>query len=70
MEKPETAGKYTKPERDHFNNVLGPGAAVALESLRKKVGIRLKVTRHNDAPDPLDASGSTIVPPDEASSRA
>jgi hypothetical protein len=39
-------GRYAASERKHFIQVLGPGAAVALESLRKRVGTRLKVTRH------------------------
>lgn len=66
---PEATGKYTKQERGHFNDALGPGAAVALESLRKQTGIRLKVTRHGNIPDLLDASGSTIGTPDETSPR-
>jgi len=66
---PETTGRYTKEERGHFNETLGPDAAVALESLRRQTGICLKVTRHKEIPDLLDASGSTIGLPDETSLR-
>lgn len=46
---PKETGKYTKAEREHFKEMLGPGAAVAFESLRKQAGIRLKITRHEHA---------------------
>lgn len=37
--------KYTKAEREEFIEQFGPGAAVALESLRKQAGIKIKATR-------------------------
>ncbi len=49
-EQPETPeapkGRYTRDERKHFKAVLGPGAAVALESLRQQAGIRITATKH------------------------
>ena len=41
----EPGGKYTKIERKHFNAILGPFAAVSLESLRKITGTRLEISR-------------------------
>ncbi len=41
-------GTYTKAEKAHFIEVLGPGAPVALESLRKLTKIRVKVTKHTN----------------------
>ena len=57
MENPDTnenTGKYTKPERVKFNEQFGPGAAVALESLRKQARIRIKATRRPNHPEPAE----------------
>ena len=44
--KPEQKrGKYTKEERAKFAEYFGPGAPIAIESLRKVVGIRIQVTK-------------------------
>lgn len=53
---PEATGKYTREERKHFEDKLGPGAAFALESFRKQVGIRIKVTRRGKTPNSETAS--------------
>ena len=44
-EVPEHRGKYTKAERQNFDKLHGPGTAVALESIRKLYGLRIKITR-------------------------
>lgn len=41
------SGAYSEAELNEFNSKLGPGAGVALESLRKNAGIRIKATKRS-----------------------
>ena len=41
----QVQGEYSKAERMQFAEYFGPGAPVAIESMRKTMGIRFKVTR-------------------------
>ena len=41
----QTKGGYSKAERMQFAEYFGPGAPVAIESIRKMKGIRFNVTR-------------------------
>jgi hypothetical protein len=43
----ERIGRYTRAERQHFDELHGPGTAIALESIRKNAGVRVTITRHS-----------------------